>query len=130
MTFDKIGRKQALIQYFFKAYLVKKFYVHVHSTDRKFQCMASLFSFPHSHQVLPFKINKVFTNTYCPTFRWYRANYNMAEPLAWGQNTGCIIPHGSCGEWIETQQQKLVYYIVHVLWYTYSSSVSSMISCL
>ena len=38
----------------------------------------------------------------------------MAEPLAWGQNTGCIIPHGSCGEWIETQQQKLV---VHVMWH-------------
>ena len=47
-------------------------------------------------------------------FRWYRANYSMAEPLAWGQNTGCIIPHGSCGEWIETQQQKLV---VHVMWH-------------
>ena len=46
--------------------------------------------------------------------RWYRANYNLAEPLAWGQNTGCIIPHGSCGEWIETQQQRLV---VHVVWH-------------
>ncbi|XP_064398693.1 leishmanolysin-like peptidase isoform X2 [Halichondria panicea] len=35
---------------------------------------------------------------------WYLPNYEMAEPLAWGLNTGCAIPHGSCREHI-TQQQ-------------------------
>ena len=38
----------------------------------------------------------------------------MAEPLAWGQNTGCIIPHGSCGEWIQAQQQRLIYSLLFV----------------
>ncbi|XP_064398674.1 leishmanolysin-like peptidase isoform X2 [Halichondria panicea] len=35
---------------------------------------------------------------------WYVPNYEMAEPLAWGLNTGCTIPHGSCREYIDQQQ--------------------------
>jgi len=37
---------------------------------------------------------------------WYRPNYDFAEALAFGQNAGCRLPHGSCGEFIQTQQQR------------------------
>ncbi|XP_078581847.1 leishmanolysin-like peptidase [Branchiostoma floridae x Branchiostoma japonicum] len=37
---------------------------------------------------------------------WYRANYDMAEPLLWGKNLGCDFAKKSCKYWIDSQTQK------------------------
>ncbi|KAK0419928.1 hypothetical protein QR680_014408 [Steinernema hermaphroditum] len=34
---------------------------------------------------------------------WYKANYEIAEPLHWGHNLGCQFAMKSCGEWISKQ---------------------------
>ena len=41
-----------------------------------------------------------------PAVRWYQVNYSMADDLVWGRNAGCRFAVGSCGEWIQRQQNK------------------------
>ncbi|XP_064398055.1 uncharacterized protein LOC135344730 isoform X3 [Halichondria panicea] len=36
---------------------------------------------------------------------WYIPNYEVADAFAWGLNSGCTIPHGSCREYITQQQE-------------------------
>ncbi|CAH1774924.1 unnamed protein product, partial [Owenia fusiformis] len=63
--------------------------------------------------------NEVMTGTYTqnpPVSRvtlalmedtgWYRANYDMAEPLLWGKNLGCDFVKKSCLTWIEKKQSR------------------------
>lgn len=35
---------------------------------------------------------------------WYRANYSMAQPLAWGHNLGCDFVTKSCKYWMDTHR--------------------------
>ncbi|XP_068688263.1 leishmanolysin-like peptidase [Montipora foliosa] len=35
---------------------------------------------------------------------WYKVNYEMAEPLLWGKNLGCLFAKNSCGAWIKAQR--------------------------
>ncbi|KAI1724691.1 leishmanolysin domain-containing protein [Ditylenchus destructor] len=37
---------------------------------------------------------------------WYKANYDVAEPLHWGRNLGCDFAMKSCGEWIKTRLER------------------------
>ncbi|XP_014674624.1 PREDICTED: leishmanolysin-like peptidase [Priapulus caudatus] len=34
---------------------------------------------------------------------WYRVDYSMAQPLAWGRNLGCDFVKRSCKEWMDTR---------------------------
>ena len=36
-------------------------------------------------------------------YRWYTVNYSMAQPLVWGRGSGCGLPTGSCGGYIQSQ---------------------------
>ena len=36
---------------------------------------------------------------------WYRANYEMAENLDWGRNSGCIFAQNSCKAWMDYQMK-------------------------
>ena len=35
---------------------------------------------------------------------WYKVNYDMAEPLQWGKNLGCLFAKNSCGAWMKAQK--------------------------
>jgi len=35
---------------------------------------------------------------------WYKVNYEMAEPLQWGKDLGCLFAENSCGAWIKAQK--------------------------
>lgn len=35
---------------------------------------------------------------------WYGVNYDMAEPLQWGKNLGCLFAKNSCAAWIKAQK--------------------------
>ncbi|XP_065336991.1 leishmanolysin-like peptidase [Cloeon dipterum] len=35
---------------------------------------------------------------------WYRANYSMAEPLAWGKGLGCDFAKKSCKAWMDSRE--------------------------
>ncbi|XP_018900151.2 leishmanolysin-like peptidase [Bemisia tabaci] len=35
---------------------------------------------------------------------WYKANYSMAQPLAWGKNLGCDFVMRSCKHWIDSKR--------------------------
>ncbi|XP_064083354.1 leishmanolysin-like peptidase [Macrobrachium nipponense] len=37
---------------------------------------------------------------------WYRANYNLAQPLKWGRHLGCTFAMKSCKEFMEEQTKK------------------------
>ncbi|RXG73912.1 Leishmanolysin-like peptidase [Armadillidium vulgare] len=37
---------------------------------------------------------------------WYYANYDMAQPLKWGEGLGCTFAKGSCMKWITEQISK------------------------
>ena len=34
---------------------------------------------------------------------WYKVNYQLAEPLQWGKNLGCLFAKSSCGAWMKAQ---------------------------
>lgn len=40
---------------------------------------------------------------------WYEANYDMAEPLIWGKNLGCVFAKNSCKAWMMAQSNKTIY---------------------
>lgn len=35
---------------------------------------------------------------------WYKVDYDMAEPLQWGKNLGCLFAKNSCGAWMKAQK--------------------------
>lgn len=35
---------------------------------------------------------------------WYKVNYDMAEPLQWGKDLGCLFAKNSCGAWMKAQK--------------------------
>lgn len=35
---------------------------------------------------------------------WYQVNYDMAEPLQWGKNLGCLFAKNSCGAWMKAKK--------------------------
>lgn len=38
---------------------------------------------------------------------WYKVNYDMAQPLRWGKNLGCIFAKNSCKAWMDTHGKNL-----------------------
>ena len=40
----------------------------------------------------------------CCIYRWYRPDYNLAEPMKYGQNLGCDFVEQSCLTWIKKKQ--------------------------
>lgn len=40
---------------------------------------------------------------------WYKVDYNMADPLKWGQNLGCDFVQKSCMEWMDNKRLQLVH---------------------
>ncbi|KAG8547514.1 hypothetical protein GDO81_028138 [Engystomops pustulosus] len=39
-------------------------------------------------------------------FRWYRANYSMAQRLDWGRGKGCDFAMKSCKFWMDQQSRR------------------------
>uniref|UniRef100_A0A914WX98 Leishmanolysin-like peptidase n=1 Tax=Plectus sambesii TaxID=2011161 RepID=A0A914WX98_9BILA len=37
---------------------------------------------------------------------WYQANYDIAEPLSWGQGLGCDFAKRSCGDWMQLRKSR------------------------
>lgn len=35
---------------------------------------------------------------------WYLVNYEMADPLRWGRNLGCLFTKNSCAAWMKAQK--------------------------
>lgn len=40
---------------------------------------------------------------------WYVANYDMAEPLRWGKNLGCLFAKNSCKAWMMAQSDNNIH---------------------
>ncbi len=61
--------------------------------------------------------HSLWLHTYTSFFAcsWYKVDYNMADALAWGFNSGCTIPHGSCREYITQQQERCVVHSILIV---------------